>query len=60
MEGLVMLRMTYGGALAAACICAAPVLALAAFDIDGARPLRRALNGVAAALILLGIVVSLF
>ena len=55
-----MLRVTYGGALTAACICAAPVLALAAFDIDGARPLRRALNGVAAALVLLGIVVSLF
>jgi hypothetical protein len=54
-----MLRLILGAPLAAACLCAAPVLALAAFDIDASRPLHRALRRAALALFALGVVAGL-
>lgn len=54
-----MLRLILGAPLAAACLCAAPVLALAAFDIDASRPLHRALRRAALAIFALGVVAGL-
>jgi len=50
----------YSGPLAAACMCAAPLLALAAFDIDGARPLRGVLNRAAGACLAVAIAAWFF
>lgn len=36
--------------LGASCLCAAPVVAIAAFDVDESRPLRSGLNWLAAGL----------
>ncbi len=42
---------TFASGLGASCLCAAPVLAMAAFDLDSSRPLRHILNGAAALLL---------
>lgn len=46
---------TFVSGLGASCLCAAPLFALAAFDLDESRPMRRALNGFAAALLAVAI-----
>lgn len=43
---------TFSGAVGASCICASPLFALAAFDLDEARPLRSILNWCSVALAL--------
>ena len=44
--------------LGASCLCAAPIVALAAFDLDGSRPLTRALNLMAVFLIAVAVVAA--
>lgn len=41
--------------LGASCLCAAPVVAMAAFDLDGSRHMRRGLNWLAASLLAVAI-----
>ena len=41
---LMSLFETFAGGVGATCLCAAPLLALAAFDIDESRPARAVLN----------------
>ncbi|MFT4096436.1 MAG: hypothetical protein QM651_04890 [Rhodoblastus sp.] len=46
---------TFASGLGASCLCAAPVLAMAAFDLDSSRPLRTILNGTAALLLAIAV-----
>lgn len=46
---------TFLSGLGASCLCAAPVVAMAAFDVDESRPMRAGLNWLAAGLLAVAI-----